>query len=101
MRQGGQWLRLPYRITGKFHGEGSRMVTLTAMKQGVPVALSRSLDSTSGTARDGRFPKSNKAAIIAVSEEHQVLSAYTAFLASQTQAVAPGGLSGGMAERLR
>jgi hypothetical protein len=35
--------------------------------------------------------ETNKAAIIAVSLEHQVLSAYTAFLASQPQAIQPGG----------
>lgn len=110
---------LPYRITGKFDGEGSRTVTLTAVKQGVPVTLSRTVDFTFRDGLGWAVPKlwarekigrlmleqgntlSNKSAIIAVSEDHQVLSAYTAFLASQAQAVAPGSdLSGGMATRL-
>jgi Ca-activated chloride channel family protein len=110
---------LPYRITGKFDGEGSRTVTLTAMKKGVPVTLSRTVDFTFRDGLGWAVPKlwarekigrlmleqgntlSNKSAIIAISEDHQVLSAYTAFLASQAQAVAPGSdLSGGMATRL-
>ena len=110
---------LPYRITGKFDGEGSHTVTLTAVKQGVPVTLSRTVDFTFRDGLGWAVPKlwarekigrlmleqgntlSNKSAIIAISEDHQVLSAYTAFLASQAQAVAPGNdLSGGMATRL-
>lgn len=110
---------LPYRITGKFDGEGSRTVTLTAMKQGVAATLSRTVDFSFRDGLGWAVPKlwarekigklmleqgntlSNKAAIIAVSEDHQVLSAYTAFLASQAQEVGPGSdLSGGMATRL-
>ncbi|MEO6095576.1 MAG: hypothetical protein ABIW76_07820, partial [Fibrobacteria bacterium] len=37
---------------------------------------------------------SNKAAIIRLSEDYEVLSAYTAFLASQAQVVIPGGGGG-------
>jgi Ca-activated chloride channel family protein len=110
---------LPYRITGKFDGEGSHTVTLTATKKGVPVTLSRTVDFSFRDGLGWAVPKlwarekigrlmleqgttlSNKSAIIAISEDHQVLSAYTAFLASQAQAVAPGSdLSGGMATRL-
>ncbi|MDQ3003238.1 MAG: VWA domain-containing protein, partial [Fibrobacterota bacterium] len=97
------YVGLPYRVAGKFEGEGPKTVTLTARKQGVPVTLTRTIDFTLRDNLSWAVPKlwarekigllmleqgtslSNKAAIIAVSEDYQVLSAYTAFLASEAQ----------------
>ncbi|HKP98168.1 MAG TPA: VIT domain-containing protein [Fibrobacteria bacterium] len=109
------YLGLPYRLSGKFDGEGTHRVTLTALKQGIPVTLSRSVDFGMGDALSWAVPKlwarekigqltlaqgttaSNKAAIIRISEDYQVLSQYTAFLASEPQAVTPeNDISGGM-----
>ncbi|GEM_PF-1081618 len=107
---------LPYRVSGKYDGEGAHTVTLTAVKQGAPVTLSRTVDFSLRDAISWAVPKlwarekigqltlaqgtgtSNKTAIIKVSEDYEVLSQYTAFLASQAQAVTNGNdISGGIA----
>ncbi|MDB5104587.1 MAG: hypothetical protein JWP91_2276 [Fibrobacteres bacterium] len=108
------YLGLPYRVSGMFDGEGPHTVTLTALKEGVPVTLSRTVDFSLRDAISWAVPKlwarekigqltlaqgatfSNKDAIIRISEDFQVLSAYTAFLASQPQAVVPGSGPGGI-----
>jgi Ca-activated chloride channel family protein len=106
---------LPYRLIGKYDGTGVNAVTLKAQKQGVPVNLSHSIDFGSGDGLSWAVPKlwarekigqlmlaqgttsSNKAAVIRVSEDYQVLSNYTAFLASEPQPAAVGNpISGGI-----
>lgn len=99
---------LPYRVTGKFEGEGTHAVSVKAFKAGTEVRFSRGIDFSLGGGLGWAVPKlwarekigqlmlaqgtgqANKGAIIEVSLEHQVLSAYTAFLASQPQATTPG-----------
>lgn len=109
------YLGMPYRVSGKFDGSGPHTVTLTAQKQGLPVTLTRNIDFSLGDALDWAVPKlwarekigqlmlaqglttNNKAAIIQVSEEYQVLSNYTAFLASDPQlATNDNSISGNM-----
>jgi Ca-activated chloride channel family protein len=106
---------LPYRVIGKYDGTGARTVTLKAQKQGIPVTLSHTIDFSLGNALGWAVPKlwarekigqlmlaqgtttSNKAAIIKVSEDYQVLSNYTAFLASEPQPLTDGNsISGGL-----
>lgn len=107
---------LPFSVTGKYARAGTYVITLTADKDGRPFTLSRTLTLAGEETLSWSVPKlwarekigrlmleqgvseTNKDAIIAVSVEHQVLSRYTAFLASQPQAVAqvPGG--GGVTE---
>jgi Ca-activated chloride channel family protein len=105
----------PYRVSGKFDGSGPHTITLTALKQGVPVTLARNGDFSIRDAISWAVPKlwarekigqlmlaqgvttANKAAIIRVSEEYQVLSNYTAFLASEPQlATEDNSISGSM-----
>lgn len=109
------YLGLPYRVSGKYKDGGKRTVTLTAQKQGLPVTLTREVDFSRADAGNWAVPKlwarekigqlslaqgsgtSNKAAIISLSIEYEVLSAYTAFLASQAQAIDPeSSISGGI-----
>jgi Ca-activated chloride channel family protein len=103
------YLGMPYRVSGKVEGTGPHTVSLTATRQGTPVTLTRIIDFSLRDAISWAVPKlwarekigqlmlaqgattSNKAAIIRLSEDYEVLSAYTAFLASQAQAVVPGG----------
>ncbi len=106
---------LPYRISGMFSGQGTHTVTLSARKQGAPVTLTRSVDFTVRDNLGWAVPKlwarekigqlslaqgtgsANKAAIVKVSEDYQVLSQYTAFLASEAQLVGDGNsIAGGM-----
>jgi Ca-activated chloride channel homolog len=114
------YVGLPYRVTGKFDGEGAKTVTLTASKQGLPVTLTRNVDFTLRDNLSWAVPKlwarekigqlmleqgtttRNKAAIIAVSQDYQVLSAYTAFLASDAQAATKdNAISGGISTGVR
>jgi len=107
------YLGLPYRVCGKFTGGGSHAITLTGDRGGTPVSFSKNIDFSNADALSWAVPKlwgrekidqlllaqgtqeTNKAAIIAVSLEYQVLSAYTAFLASaQTTAPANDPLGG-------
>jgi hypothetical protein len=90
-----------------FSGEGAHTVTLTAQKQGLPVNFTRSVDFTLRDPLGWAVPKlwarekiaqlqlaqgtttANKAAIIKISEDYEVLSEYTAFLASDAQVATP------------
>jgi len=103
---------MPYTVTGKFAESGLHTVTLTAQRQGTAVTMTRSIDFGAESALSWGIPKlwarrkieqltlaqgnteSNKSAIIQVSQDFQVLSQYTAFLASQAQAVTPGNTIG-------
>lgn len=107
---------LPYTVTGRYSKAGTYVITLTADKGGKPFTLTRTLTLAGEETLSWSVPKLwarekigrlmleqgtteiNKAAIIQVSVEHQVLSRYTAFLAYQPQAVAPGG---GIATEIR
>jgi hypothetical protein len=78
-------------------------VTLTAQKQGLPVSLTRSVDFSRRDPLGWAVPKlwarekigqlkvaqgtttANKAAIIKISEDYEVLSEYTAFLAAEAK----------------
>lgn len=109
------YLGLPYRVSGKYQGGGVRIVTLTAQKQGIPVTLTREVDFSRADANNWAVPKlwarekigqlslaqgsgaSNKSAIVSLSIEYEVLSAYTAFLAAQAQAAnSESSISGGI-----
>ncbi len=108
---------LPYRVCGRFRRGGDFTVTLTAYKDGQPVTFTRPLDAGRTETLSWSVPKlwarerigrlmleqgtgeANKADIIALSLEHQVLSAYTAFLASQPQAIPSGGVATEIARR--
>jgi hypothetical protein len=94
---------LPYQMTGKYAAGGSFTVTLSADRAGKPVAYARTLQVASGTTSAWAVPKlwarerigrlmqaqagttANRSAIVALSLEHEVLSAYTAFLAAAAE----------------
>lgn len=94
---------LPYRVLGKYGQGGNFTVTLTGDKEGKPVTFTRQVTLTGDENLAWALPKlwarekigqlmlaqgtttSNKSAIVQVSKEHQVLSAYTAFLAIDPQ----------------
>jgi Ca-activated chloride channel homolog len=97
------FMGLPYRVSGKFGGGGKHSIVLTGDKEGVPVSIAKEIDFSSTDAFAWAIPKlwarekidqlvlaqgtkeTNKAAIIAVSTEYQVLCGYTAFLAATAQ----------------
>jgi Ca-activated chloride channel family protein len=96
---------LPYRLSGKFTGEGTHTITVKGYKQGQPVSFSHAVDFGARDALAWAVPKlwarekigqlslqqgtgnANQQAITALSIEYGVLSQYTAFLAAQPQAV--------------
>lgn len=96
---------LPYLVMGKYRTGGTYTVTLSADRDGKPISFSRTLTVAGEESLSWSVPKLwarekigrlvldqgtttvNKAAIIQVSVEYQVLSQYTAFLASNPQAV--------------
>ena len=104
---------LPYRILAKYARGGDFKVTLSASRQRQPVTWSKDIRLATAEATSWAVPKlwarekigrlmlgqgttlANKAAIILVSVTHQVLSAYTAFLAISPVSVAGG--NGGIA----
>lgn len=97
---------LPFTVFGKYDRGGTYTMTLTADKAGKPFTLTRPVTFAAEATLSWSVPKlwarerigrlvlgqgtseSNKAAIIQVSIEHQVLSQYTAFLASKPQLAA-------------
>lgn len=96
---------LPYRVYGKFTAGGTHTVTVKGYRQGQPVSFARSIDFDAADALAWAVPKlwarekigqlmlaqgtgtANQAAITRLSIDYQVLSQYTAFLASKPQAV--------------
>jgi len=108
---------LPFRALGRYRRGGTFTVTLTAYKDGQPVTFSGALDAGREETVSWSVPKlwarerigrlmleqgtseTNKAAIVALSLEHQVLSAYTAFLASKPQEVQAVGIERESARR--
>lgn len=94
---------LPYQMTGKYAAGGSFTVTLSADRAGKPVSYARTLQVASGETSAWAVPKlwarerigrlmqdqagtlANRSTIVALSLEHEVLSAYTAFLAAAAE----------------
>ncbi len=96
---------LPYRVSGKYDGQGPHTVSVKANRQGTEVTFSHAIDFSLADVISWSVPKlwarekmgqltlqqgtgsANQEAITALSLEYQVLCPYTAFLASQPQAV--------------
>jgi Ca-activated chloride channel homolog len=96
---------LPYQVYGRYARGGEFEFVLNANRQGAPVTIKRKviLDAAGNISRvvpklwartqigllriDEGTTQKNKARIISLSVEHQVLSDYTAFLAEKPQAV--------------
>lgn len=99
---------LPYRVYGKYDGTGAHTVTFKGYRNGEAVSLSHTVDFGLRDVIGWSVPKlwarerigqlmleqgatqANRQSILGLSIEHQVLSAYTAFLAAQPQAITPG-----------
>ncbi len=110
---------LPYRIYGQYKAGAAQTVTLTGDKQGKPITITKTVDFSSPSAYNWAVPKlwarekigqlslqqgttdANKSAIVQLSLDYSVLSAYTAFLAAQPQAVsADNNLGTGMTSEI-